>query len=140
MQLTKGYFVISRLVHRLGRAQSYREGGGQEEACRQQEGCGLQPPPNPAIFYTPLPWLPKEPAEARHQQRHACDGYLWQRHHTVALSPAPLHSFMKHFFWTQVRCTALSCVLRGCTKAVGEAQSERTRLACAKGWVFYPED
>lgn len=53
MQLTKGYFVISRLVHRLGRAQSYREGGGEGKVCRQQAGCGQQPLPEPARFYPP---------------------------------------------------------------------------------------
>ena len=38
MQLTKGYFVISRLVHRLGRAQSYWGRGWEgEKVFRLQE-------------------------------------------------------------------------------------------------------
>lgn len=109
MQLTKGYFVISRLVHRLGRAQSYRGGGGKGKVCKQQEGYGLQPPPNPAIFYPQL-LLPQR----------ACQGWTLAKttSHCVLVSkapleaPAPLHSLKKHFLVTsQVYNTVLGTTM-----------------------------
>lgn len=141
MQLTKGYFVISRLVHRLGRAQSYREGGGQEQACRQQEGCGLQPPHNPAIFYPTPHGYPKSPWRLDTGKDTLVIGICGKDItlrvclHAPPEAPEPLYSFVKRFLDTsQVHNTDLG-VLRGCRKADGKVQPERTHPACAKGWV-----
>lgn len=110
MQLTKGYFVISRLLHRLGRAQSYWGRGWKErkKVFRLQEGSQPQCPSRSTTSYCLLPTPNLHPCQKRPGLCTCKDELLISIchkdniipsicHRVTSASPVPSHSSIRYF-------------------------------------------